>query len=132
MPDNSPRAPLSAHESVRKRRPTRAPIQWAGILFALAANLLFVNLVDRLVRSLTPDTTFEILATFLTPLLVGGATAWYVRRRGGIHAFVGGIISIPLLAFTVFEGNWQFAVIAGAICGLGGSLTEILLRSRSS
>jgi hypothetical protein len=108
----------------------RAPILWAGILFALAANLLMVNLADRLARSLSADLTYELLATLVAPLLVGAATAWYVKRRGGIHAFIGGVISIPLLALTVFEGNWGFAMIAGAVCGMAGAVTEILMRSR--
>jgi hypothetical protein len=127
MPNQAPRPPLSSTKSVQQR-PTRAPIQWAGILFAVSANVLLVNVADYLVKAFTPDVTFEAIATFGAPLLVGIATTWYVKRRGGIHAFIGGMLSIPLLALTVFEGNWQFAIIAGAICGLGGSLSEMLLQ----
>lgn len=128
MTNKSPRAPLSATPAVRNRRAQRAPIQWAGILFALAANLLFVNLVHRLVQAQTLDVSFEFAATFVAPLLVGAATAWYVKRRGGIHAFIGGMISVPLLAMTVFDNSWAFALIAGAMCGMGGSLAEIAMR----
>lgn len=128
MSNQPSRPPLSSTRSVQRRRAVRAPIQWAGILFALAANLMAVNLADRLVRTFSADVALETVATFAAPLLVGVATAWYVKRRGGIHAFIGGMLSIPLLVFTVFPGNWQFAMIAGAICGLGGSLAEILMR----
>jgi hypothetical protein len=128
MSNPSPRPPLS--QQGRPAQTPRAPILWTGILFALAANLLAVNLAEWVVTAASADVTFETFATFLAPLLVGAATAWYVKRRGGIHAFIGGMLSIPLLAMSTFDGNWQFAVIAGAICGLGGSLTEILMRGR--
>ena len=128
MANKSPRAPLSSTPAQRARRAPRAPIQWAGILFALAANLLLVNVAHRLVAALTLDVAFEVVATFFAPLLVGAATAWYVRRRGGIHAFIGGMLSVPLLWATIFEGSWPFALIAGAMCGLGGSLTELAMR----
>jgi hypothetical protein len=128
MSNQAPRPPLSSTRAVQQRRPARAPIQWAGILFALAANVMVVNLAHSLVQSLTLDITFEAIATFGAPLLVGILTTWYVKRRGGIHAFIGGMLSIPLLALTAFNGNWQFAVIAGAICGLGGSLSELIWR----
>lgn len=128
MANNNPRAPLSSTSRQRARRAPRAPIQWAGILFALAANLMFVNLAHRLVGALTLEMTFEVVATFFAPLLVGAATAWYVKRRGGIHAFIGGMLSVPLLVMMIFENNWPFALIAGAMCGLGGSLTELAMR----
>lgn len=126
MSNQIPRPPRSS--GARRQRTPRAPIQWTGVLFATAANLLLVNLAHRVVRAQTADPTWEMAATFVAPLLVGMATVWYVRRRGGMHAFLGGLLSIPLLAMTAFDGNWQFALIAGAMCGMGGSLFEILMR----
>ena len=45
---------------------------------------------------------------------------------------IGGMASVPVLAFAVFGPDWQLAVLAGAFCALGGALTEILLRQRRS
>ncbi len=109
----------------------KPPLRWSGILFALVANLLFVYLADRLVYALGVSATFEVLATLAAPILAGVATAVYVRVRGGVHALIGGMLSIPLLAFLVFAGVWQFALLAGAFCGLGGALAEIALRGRA-
>jgi hypothetical protein len=109
----------------------RPPIQLTGILFALVANLLFVYLADRLVRLINAPASFELAATLIAPLLVGVATAFYVRARGGIHALIGGMLSIPVLALLVFGGTWQFALLAGAFCALGGALTERVLRGRA-
>ncbi len=38
------------------------------------------------------------------------------------------MLSVPILAIYVFALNWQLAVFAGAFCGLGGAMTEILLQ----
>ncbi len=103
---------------------------WTGVLFAFAANLLFVNLMQRLVSAAGLGLSFESLATLLAPLLVGVATHFYVRQRGGMHAALGGLLSIPVLAFVPFSGAWQFAILAGVFCGLGGAITELLTRTR--
>lgn len=117
--------------SKERSRPPKPPLLWSGVLFAFAANLLFVNLAQRLVAALQWGLTWEALATLAAPLLVGVATAFYTRQRGGMHAFIGGMLSIPLLALATFGGAWQFAILAGAFCTLGGALTEIVLRRRS-
>ena len=108
--------------------PDKGPIRIAGILFALAANLFLVTAADALVRGIGLPISFEVLATLVAPFIAGVATAFYVKQRGGVHAFVGGILSIPLLTYLVFGGYWQFGVLAGAFCGLSGALTEIFLR----
>ncbi len=114
-----------------KRRPTtpaKPPLRVPGILFALAANLLLTTLADMLVGSRQADLNLEIVATLVAPLLAGILTALYIRQRAALHAFIGGMISIPFLAIYVFNQNWQFAVFAGAFCALGGAMSEILLR----
>jgi hypothetical protein len=110
--------------------PARPPIRWAGVLFACAANILLVTLMDALVRTLQLNTTFEVLATLAAPLLVGALTTIYVGKRGGIHAFLGGMITIPVLALLTFGGVWAPAILAGAFCGMGGAVTEALTRRR--
>jgi hypothetical protein len=114
-----------------RRRAVRPPLLWTGVLFAFAANVLFVNLMDRLVRAVALSVTFESLATLVAPLLVGVVTHLYVRQRGGMHAFLGGLLSVPVLAFVPFDGNWRFAILAGAFCTLGGAITEVLTRGRA-
>lgn len=109
-------------------RPEKPPIQILGVVFALAANMLLVTAAHILVISTALPPEAEVLATFVGPILAGIATAFYVPQRGGIHAFLGGMISVPLLAYIVFSGFWQPALFAGAFCGLAGSVSELLLR----
>ena len=109
-------------------RSTRGPIRITGILFALAANLFLVSAADALVQGLSLPVSYEVLATLIAPFIAGVTTAFYVKQRGGIHAFIGGLVSVPLLTYLVFGGFWQFGVLAGAFCGLSGAITEIFLR----
>ncbi len=111
-----------------QQRRTKAPIRVTGVLFALAANLLLTTGADIVVRRLQVSLDYEIIATLVAPFIAGVLSALYVRQRGAVHAFIGGMLSIPLLALYVFALNWQFAAFAGAFCGLGGAMTEILLR----
>jgi hypothetical protein len=106
----------------------KPPLKWTAVLFAFAANMLLVTLANSLVQALQWPAEFEILATLVAPLVAGLLTALYARVRGGMHAFLGGLLSVlPLLLFT-FGGVWQLAVFAGCFCTLGGALTEIALR----
>lgn len=116
----------------QRKRPPRAPLKWSGILFAFAANVLLVNLAQILVTTMGWGVTWEALATLAAPLVVGIGTAFYVRQRGGMHAFLGGLASIAVLGMGIFDGNWQFAILAGAFCTLGGVAAELYLRSRSA
>lgn len=107
---------------------SKSPLRWQGILFALAANLLLVTVGSYLapISSGMP----ALVATALLSLVAGLFTARYVGQRGGMHAFIGGMLSVPILLLAVFAGFWQPALLSGALCALGGALTE--LRSRSS
>ena len=109
-------------------KPDKGPIRITGILFALAANMLLVTVADALVQGVGLPISYELLATIVAPVIAGATTTFYVKQRGGIHAFIGGLLSIPLLTYLVFGGFWQFGILAGAYCGLSGSLTEIFLR----
>jgi hypothetical protein len=62
--------------------------------------------------------------------VAGVLTTLYVRQRGGIHAFIGALITLPLMALFVFHGNWQSAVLAAALCALAGAVSEVVLRNR--
>jgi peptidoglycan/LPS O-acetylase OafA/YrhL len=108
--------------------PAKPPLKWTAVLFAFAANMLFVTLANSLVQAAHWPPEFEVLATLVAPFLAGLLTALYARGRGGMHAFLGGLLSVlPLLVFT-FGGVWQLAVFAGCFCTLGGALTEIAMR----
>lgn len=109
----------------------KAPLRWTAVLFALAANMLLVTLANSLVQSLQWPPELEVLATLVAPLAAGVATALYARVRGGMHAFLGGMLSVLPLAAFVFGGVWQLAVFAGCFCTLGGALTEIILRRQT-
>ena len=108
--------------------PQARPLQWTGVLFAFAANMLLVTVSNGLVQALQLPPEFEVLATLVAPLLAGLLTALYVPYRGGMHAFLGGMASILALAVFIFGGQWQPAVLAGAFCTLGGALSEVALR----
>jgi hypothetical protein len=106
----------------------KPPIKWTAVLFAFASNMLLATLANSLVQTLHWPAEFEVLATLVAPLLAGGLTAIYARARGGMHAFLGGLLSVlPLMIFT-FGGVWQLAVFAACFCTLGGALTEIYMR----
>ncbi|MCB0071222.1 MAG: hypothetical protein KDE20_07170 [Caldilineaceae bacterium] len=111
-------------------RTTKPPIQPSGIVFALGMNVMLVTGAQLLVTFTALPLTAEALATFVGPVIAGVLTAVYVRERGGIHAFLGGVISVPILTYLVFGGYWQFGIFAGAFCGLAGSLMELVLRRR--
>lgn len=113
-------------------RPAKAPIQWRAVIYALAANLLLVTLIETLARQFHLESTLWLLTGMAAPLSAGGLTAIYAGQRGGIHAFLGGIISIPIVGLFIFPGLWQLAIFAGAFCTLGGAVTEIVLRRRRS
>ncbi len=102
------------------------------MLFALAANLLLVTVADSMAEQLQWRGNLESIAVICGALLAGGFTAFYVRQRGGIHAFIGGMISIPLLGLVILAGAWQLAILAGAFCTLGGAITELGLRRQAT
>ncbi len=113
-----------------ERAAARPPIRLTAVLFALAANMLLVTVTNSLVQTLGWPPEFEVLATLVAPLAAGVVTALYASARGGMHAFLGGLLSVlPLMLFT-FGGVWQLAVYAGCFCTLGGALTEIATRRR--
>jgi hypothetical protein len=120
--------------SRRSRRATpaesKAPLKWEGILFAFASNMLLVTVLTGLVQTTRLSLEFETLATLFGPLLAGVLTALYVGQRGGMHAFLGGMLSVLPLTFFIFQGSWQPAVYAGAFCTIGGALAEVILRRR--
>jgi hypothetical protein len=102
------------------------------VVFAFAATLLLVTVMDGLVRTMQLDPTFEALATLVAPFAAGVLTAFYARVRGGMHAALGSVLSVPVLAIFIFDGAWTLAVLAGCFSILGGAITELLLRSRSA
>jgi hypothetical protein len=108
----------------------KAAMQWTGILFAIAATLLLVTVVDLLITDQGLTVGVAAALRLLAPIVAGVVTALYVRQRGGIHAFIGAIVALPLMALFVFQGNWQSAVLAAALCALAGAVSEIVLRNR--
>ena len=115
----------------QRNRPPKPPIRWTGILFAAAMNVMLVTLAQMLINWWGLSLNFELLATLFAPFAAGALTHYYLRQRAGIHAVIGGLISIPILTFVAFGGVWQFGILAGAICGLSGAAAEILTRPRN-
>ena len=115
------------HKDDVKQRP---PIHWGGVLFSLALNLILSTLADFMINQLAlmvgPSVTIRLLA----PLLAGILTALYVGERGGIHALLGGLLSVPLLATVILPGAWRVSLLVGVVCALGGALTEFVRQRR--
>lgn len=109
--------------------PTRPPLRPAGIIFAFALNLLLVTLA-LLVGSILPAENRLLAGLPLAgSILAGLATAFYVGKRGAIHALLGGLVSVPVLALFVLPGNnWNYAILAAAFCAMGGILGEFRQR----
>ncbi|MCE7980775.1 MAG: hypothetical protein DYG89_06250 [Caldilinea sp. CFX5] len=108
----------------------KATLQWTGILFAVAVTLLLVTVVDLVIGAQGLAVGVAAALRLLAPIVAGVLTTLYVRRRGGIHAFIGALIALPLMALFVFHGNWQSAVLATMLCALAGAVSEVLLRNR--
>jgi len=103
--------------------PALPPLHPAGIIFAFAVNLLLVTLALLVGSGLLSG------LPLVGSILAGLATALYVGKRGAIHALLGGLLSTPVLALFVLPGNnWNFAVLAGAFCTMGGILGEFRQR----
>lgn len=112
--------------------PPKAPLHWTGVVFALAANLLLPTALESISGLWLTGSRLFVLVSIVAPLIAGATTASYTRQRGGMHAFLGALISVPILGFFVFPGQWQLAIFAGAFCTLGGAVTELYLRQRTT
>ncbi|MBX3001951.1 MAG: hypothetical protein KF893_25730 [Caldilineaceae bacterium] len=111
-------------------RPPKPALRITGIAFAFALNLFLIS-----VTSLA-GTSWDLPVDLLTALILiaaviaGLLTTWYVGARSGIHAFIGGLVSAPVLGLFVLAGNWQLALLAGSFCALGGIAGEFFQRRR--
>jgi len=106
----------------------RKPIRWVGVLFAVAVNMILVTLADLVIQQLTLDVIPSVVMRLVAPFIAGLLTALYVGDRGGIHALLGGLISVPFLATFVLPGAWRVSLLAGVLCAMGGAVTEFLRR----
>jgi hypothetical protein len=120
---------MSKQSRRNQPRPPKPPLRWTGVLFAFAVNTLLVSATQILLNLLGTGLNFELFATMIAPLTAGVITTLYVKQRGGMHAVLGGMLSVPFLTFLTFGGIWQFGILAGAFCGLAGSITEVLTRN---
>jgi len=107
---------------------SKPPLHWTGVVFAFAANLLLVTVTSSLVERSALSVRVGLPTLLLAGLVAGVLTALYVRQRSGLHAFIGALLSIPVLALFIFQGVWPPAILASAFCILGGILTELLMR----
>jgi hypothetical protein len=111
-------------------RPPKPALRITGIGFAFALNLFLISVTSLL------GTGWGMAVDLLTPLILiaavfaGLITTWYVGARSGIHAFLGGLLSIPVLGLFVLAGNWQLSLLAGSFCALGGIVGEFFQRRR--
>ncbi len=109
--------------------PARPPLRPAGIIFALAANLLLVTLGLLIASGLAAGNELLAGLPLVGSLLAGLATAFYVGQRAAIHAMLGGLLSMPVMALFVLPGNnWSYAILAAAFCALGGIVGEFRQR----
>lgn len=116
------------HKDSRKPR----AIHWVRVIFAVALNMILVTLADLTINQLGLPVTASALIRLIAPFLAGVLTALYAVERAGVHAFLGGLISIPLLVTFVLPGAWPVSVLAGILCGMGGAVTEFMRRGAAS
>lgn len=114
----------------QKSTATAPAIRITGIIFALAANLLLVTVGDYVITAQGLGVNSSVAVRLLLPLLAGAATTLYVGRRGGIHAMIGGMISVPIIALAILPGAWRVSLLVGALCALGGAVIEVMWRRR--
>lgn len=103
---------------------TKPPIRILAVIFAALLNLILVSLVFLASSTWLWSRGTTLLIVAAMGVLAGVLTAFYVGRRSGIHAFLGGMLSIPLIGWLSSSGDWQMAIYAGASCALGGLLLE--------
>ena len=115
----------------RRSAKPKPPLRWTGVMYAFAANVLLVTLTHNLVLALGANLNAELLATVFAPLLAGGATAYYTKTRGGVHALLGSLVALPILGIYVFPNAWPLAVFAASFCTMGAALTELGLRGHT-
>ncbi len=106
----------------------KSPLRWNGIVFATALSLLLVTLADVAITQSGLGTNGSVILRLLAPLVAGGLTTLYVGSRGGMHALVGGLISVPIVALLILPGAWAVALLTGVLCALGGAVTEVVRR----
>ena len=106
---------------------TKPPLRWTGVIFALAAKLLLPTAIEIIAEPWICGAMLLALVSIIAPLIAGAVTASYAPTRG--HARLPRrAISVPILGFLVFPGQWQFAIFAGAFCTLGGTIMELVMR----
>jgi hypothetical protein len=108
------------------RNHNRSRLRISGVAFALTANLLTATMASMAAYSLQLSGLTEVIVSLAGPVLAGVSTALYTGSRGGMHSFIGGMLSIPILAYVVFANDWRLAILAGSVCALAGALTEKL------
>ncbi len=113
--------------------PSRRPLRADGVLFAGAANVLLVTAGVFLGSMFGENLLLLNLTVLGGAFLAGLLTGLWVRARAAIHAFLGGLLSAPILALWILPNtNWRYALLSGAICAVGGILMEIRERSLRS
>ena len=107
---------------------SRPPLRPLGMLFAFALNLFFVSVVYISGGNWGWSSSLLVAAVLIAAAAAGILTAFYVGARSGIHAFIGGFGSVPVLGLLIIPGNWSFALLAGSLCALGGIAGEYFQR----
>lgn len=110
---------------------TKPRLKWQPVVFAFAGNLLFLTLAYGAANTFFFGQAILWL-TLIGPVVAGILTALLARQRGGIHAFIGGVASIPVIVFFILPGAWRTAIFAACFCTIGAAITEIILRNRDA
>ena len=119
-------------------RTPKPPLQLLGIVYAFSLNLLLVSVTYMMGISWRLDPGLLLALIIGVAAMAGVATTLYVGPRSGIHSFIGGLLSMPVLLLFVFPTNnllylplvLPYAILAGSFCALGGIAGEFFLRRR--
>lgn len=109
-------------EERRSIRHLFSDLKFAGVVYPLLINIALATIASLAALQLrSPNLlTFVALAGAITGIL----TVLYVGKRGGVHAFIGGMISVPIIAWVAFSWSWTPALYAGIFCALAGLLFD--------
>ena len=95
-------------------------LKFAGIAYPLLINIALVTIAGLAAAQFRSINPFLLIA--IAGALTGILTVMYVGERGGTHAFIGGMLSVPFTAWIAFNGTWMPALYGGIFCALAGLL----------
>lgn len=117
------------NQEQRSIRNLFSDLKFGGIVYPLLINVSLVTIASLAAAQFRSINPFLLIA--LAGALTGILTVMYVDERGGTHAFIGGMLSVPFTAWIAFNWTWLPALYGGIFCALAGLLYYRVRKRRS-